>query len=58
MLNFMALYWPHKALKKWIPMNLESQFGANVSSFSNVNVLPFISNLGQNNKPKMLKVGL
>jgi hypothetical protein len=34
--------------------------GANVSAFSNVlmiNVLAFISNLGLNNKPKMLKLG-
>jgi hypothetical protein len=34
--------------------------GANVSAFINIltiNVLAFISNLGLNNKPKMLKLG-
>jgi hypothetical protein len=44
--------------KKRIPMNLETQFttlGAKVPSFINIlmpMLLPFISNLGPNNKPK------
>jgi len=51
-------------LKKRIPWNLGNQFatlGANVPAFiyyyPDVNLLAFISNLGPNNKPKMLKVG-
>jgi hypothetical protein len=58
----MALYWPLGSNKK--PSNLGSQFAtleANVPAFTNmvsdINVLAFINNLGQNNKPKMLKVG-
>jgi len=39
-------------LKKRIPSNLGSQFATLVA-----NVLPFSSNLGPNNKPKILKVG-
>jgi hypothetical protein len=52
MLNSMALVLAPK-LKKRIASNLGSQFatlGANVLAF-------IISNLGPNNKPKMLKVG-
>jgi hypothetical protein len=51
-------------LKKGIPsLAFGSQFatlGANFPAFINileVNVLAFISNLGPNNMPKMLKVG-
>ncbi len=39
-------------LKKRMPSNLGSQFATLVE-----NVLSFSSNLGPNNKPKMLKVG-
>jgi hypothetical protein len=42
-----------------IPSNLGSQFatlGANVRAFIDI-LTTFISNLGSNNKPKMLKVG-
>jgi hypothetical protein len=39
-------------LKKRIPSNLGSQFATLVE-----NVLSFSSDLGPNNKPKMLKVG-
>jgi hypothetical protein len=60
MLSVMSLYWP----QGWIPSNLGGQFatlGANVPTFINIltllNVLAFISNLGPNNKPKMLEVG-
>jgi hypothetical protein len=53
MLNFMALYWPQGwEKKKRIPWNLGSHFvtlGANVPAFT--------SNLGPNNKLKLLKVG-
>jgi hypothetical protein len=44
-------------LKKRIPMNLGSQFatlGANASAFSNI----LTNNLGLNNRPKILKVGI
>jgi hypothetical protein len=51
MLNFR----PCISLKaeKRIPSNLESQFGT-----LRANVPAFISNLGPNNNPKLLKVGL
>jgi hypothetical protein len=48
------LYWPcigPKARKR-IPSNFGGQF-----AILGVNVLAFISNLGPNNKPKMLRVG-
>jgi len=40
-------------LKKRIPSNLGSQFATLVA---NTSVVTFISNLGPNKKPKMLKV--
>jgi hypothetical protein len=51
MLNLMALYRPQR-LKKRIPSNLGSQFATLMA-----NVVAFISNLGPDKKPKMLKVG-
>jgi hypothetical protein len=62
MLNFMAVDWPQQGLKKDT-----IQFGkpicnpwsqcSSIYLIPDVNVLAFISNLGPNNKPKMLKVG-
>jgi len=56
--------WPSIGPKaeKGIPSNLGNQFanlGASVSAFINIptsKVIAFISNLGPNNKPQMLKV--
>jgi len=45
------------SLKKRIPMNLVRQFailGANASAFINI----LTNNLGPNNRPKILKVGV
>jgi len=49
MLNFMILA---PRLKKRTPSNLGSQFATLVT-----NVVAFISNLGPDKKPKMLKLG-
>jgi hypothetical protein len=46
----MELYWPQG--QKTIPPNLGIQFAT-----LGTNVPAFISNLGPNNKPKMLNVG-
>jgi hypothetical protein len=65
MLNFYGLGLAPKSGKR-IPSNfweanLQQPLGPNVSAFINIlihiNVLAFISNLGSNNKPKMLNVG-
>jgi hypothetical protein len=54
--------WPNigSKVEKTIPSNLGSQFAtlrANVCAFIDI-LTTFINNLGPNNKPKMLKVGL
>ncbi len=59
-----AIVLASRLKKKRIPSNLRSQFttlGTNVPAFiyyyAHIHVLGFISNLGPNKKPKMLKVG-
>jgi hypothetical protein len=47
----MALYWPPRLKKKYHQF-WESQFVT-----LGTNIVAFISNLGRNNKPKMLKIG-
>jgi hypothetical protein len=61
MLNFLRLVFGWKAGKRDKPSNWGSQFatpGGQCSSIIEINILAFISNLGPNNKPKMLRGGL